>query len=106
MHTEKLHMTITRYSHILLIQPFHTTQFNMLASIAKYIKDVSVLRRLLFAVAQLPPDLHTQGKESRNQITAEQVKLFVENLLALDGTAFHTDNVILQELVKFQVSPN
>ena len=85
----------------------------MLALIAKYIKDMSVLRRLLFAVSQLPPDLPnlwgiavefaTQGKESRNQVTAEQVKVFVENIHALDATAFQTDDVILQDLVKFMV---
>ena len=45
----------------------------------------------------------TQGKESRNQVTSEQVQVFVDNIQALDATAFQTDDVILQELVKFTV---
>ena len=85
----------------------------MLALIAKYIKDIPVLRRLLFAVSQLPQDMPnlwgiavefaTQGKESRNQVISEQVQVFVDNIQALDATAFQTDDVILQELVKFTV---
>lgn len=87
----------------------------MLALVAKYVKDISVLRRLLFAVAQLPPDLPnkwgiavefaTQGKEKRNQISPEQVKVFVENIHELDFTAFQSDDVILQDLVRVQVRP-
>ena len=83
----------------------------MLALIAKYIKDISVLRRLLFAVSQLPQDMPnlwgiavefaTQGKESRNQVISEQVQVFVDNIQ--DATAFQTDDVILQEVVKFTV---
>ena len=86
----------------------------MLALVAKYVKDISVLRRLLFAVSQLPPDLPnkwgiavefaTQGKESRNQISPEQVKVFVENIHELDSTAFQSDDVILQDLVRVQVN--
>ena len=45
------------------------------------------------------------SKESRNQIT-EQVKVFVDNIHTLDATAFQTDDVILQELVKFMVRIN
>ena len=92
------------------------SSLKMLTLIAKYIKDISVLRRLLFAVSQLPQDLPnlwgiavefaTQGKESRNQVTTEQVKVFVDNIHTLDATAFQTDDVILQELVKFTVRIN
>lgn len=56
----------------------------MLGTISKYIKDVSVVRRLLFAVMNLPKDLPnlwgvavefaTQGQESRNALSAEQAK--------------------------------
>lgn len=66
---------------------------NMLESIAKYLKDVSVLRRLLFAVSYLPPDLQniwgvaiefaTRGKESRNCISPEQAQLFFKHLMPL-----------------------
>ena len=59
-------------------------------------------------MSQLPQDLPnlwgiavefaTQGKGSRNQVTSEQVQVFVDNIQALDATVFQTDNVILQEL--------
>ena len=84
-----------------------------LGSIGKYIKDVSVLRRLLFAVSQLPQDMPnkwgiavefaTQGKEGQNQITAEQVKVFMENMNVLDTTAFQNDNIILKNLLNYEV---
>ena len=84
-----------------------------LGSIGKYIKDVSVLRRRLFAVSQLPQDMPnkwgiavefaTQGKEGQNQITAEQVKVFTENMYVLDITAFQNDNIILKNLLNYEV---
>ena len=86
----------------------------MLGSIAKYVKDVSVVRRLLFATASLPQDLPnmwgiavefaTRGKESRNAVTPQQAKLLVENLRELDSLAFASDRQLLQELVEFQVN--
>ena len=86
----------------------------MLGSIAKYVKDVSVVRRLLFASASLPQDLPnmwgiavefaTRGKESRNAVTPQQAKLLVENLRELDSLAFASDRQLLQELVEFQVN--
>lgn len=85
----------------------------MLGAISKYINDVSVLRRLLFAVIHLPQDLPnlwgvavefaTNGKESRDAINAQQAQLFMENMRSLDVTAFSTDRHLLQDLVEFQV---
>ena len=79
----------------------------MLSSIAKYIDDVSVLRRLLFAVSQLPKDLPnvweiavefaTNGNHSRSQVTSEQVKVFIENIQLLDARA-------LKDLLVVEVS--
>lgn len=84
----------------------------MLGAVAKYVKDTSVLRRLLFAVASLPPDLPnlwgfavqfaTRGKESKSVISADQAKVLIENLHELDAAAFASDRQLFQDLVEFQ----
>jgi len=65
----------------------------MLGVLAKYFKDVSVLRRLLFAAVFLSPELPmfwevvvefaTGGKVSKASVTPDQVRAMVENLQAL-----------------------
>lgn len=86
----------------------------MLGAISKYISDVSVLRRLLFAVAYLPSDLpdlwgvaveFATRTKAKSTITAAQARVFVENLQELDRVAFSTDRKLLQELLTFNV-PN
>ena len=72
----------------------------MLGVLAKYIQDVSVVRRLLFAVVFLSPDLPmywgvvlefaTAGKVPRSSVTPDQVKALVENIETRDMTAFQT----------------
>ena len=62
----------------------------MLGTISKYIKNVSVVRRLLFAVMNLPKDLPnlwgvaaefaTWGQETRQTLNAEQAKHLVQNM--------------------------
>lgn len=84
----------------------------MLSSVSKIIKDPSVLRRLLFAVSQLPNDLPnywniavqfaTCGNQS--YLTPDQAKVLVENLHELDAKAFDTDRELLQQLMELQVS--
>ena len=84
----------------------------MLSSVSKVVKDLSVLRRLLFAVSQLPNDLPnywniavqfaTCGKQA--YLTPDQAKMLVENLQELDAKAFDTDRELLQQLMEFQVS--
>ena len=86
----------------------------MLGLISKYIQDISVLRRLLFAVVHHPQDLPnywgvaleyaTKGKESKSVVTTEQAQMLVENLQDLDAMAFATDRRLLQELMELQVS--
>ena len=86
----------------------------MLGVAAKYVKDTSVLRRLLFAAATLPSDLPdlwgvvvefaTRGKESRSAITTDQAKVFVENLHELDAAVFASDRQLFQDLVAFQTN--
>lgn len=81
----------------------------MLQAISKYIQDVSVLRRLLFAVACLPPDFPnlwgvavefaTEGKGPQDKLTAEQAKMLMENIQELDALAFCTDRQLLDELI-------
>lgn len=87
---------------------------DLLPTIAEYIKDVSVLRRILFAVAQLPPDLPniwgiavefaTKGRESKNSISAKQAQVFMDNLHDLDAAAFQSDEKILLELIEYRVN--
>lgn len=84
----------------------------MLSSVSKIVKDPSVLRRLLFAVSQLPNALPsywniavqfaTNGKQS--YLTPDQAKVLVENLHELDAKAFDTDRELLQQLMEYQVS--
>ena len=81
----------------------------MLGVLAKYIQDVSVIRRLLFAVVFLTPDLPmywgvviefaTAGKVSRTSVTPDQVKALVENIETLDATAFQTDHALQKEMI-------
>ena len=62
-------------------------------------------------MSQLPQDMPnkwgiavefaTQGKKGQNQITAEQVKVFMENMYVLDTTAFQNDNIILKNLLNY-----
>ena len=72
----------------------------MLAAISKQVKDVSVLRRLLFALSQLPNDLPdvwklvvefaTKNKEG-NVIDPESTRLMLKNLEEIDTCAY-SDN--------------
>ena len=81
----------------------------MLGVLAKYIQDVSVVRRLLFAVVFLSPDLPmywgvvlefaTAGKVPRSSVTPNQVKALVENIETLDMTAFQTDHALQREMI-------
>ena len=81
----------------------------MLGVLAKYIQDVSVIRRLLFAVVFLSPDLPmywgvvvefaTAGKVPRSSVTPDQVKALVENIEYLDATAFQTDLALQREII-------
>ena len=85
----------------------------MLGAIVKYISDVSVLRRLLFAVAHLPSDLPdlwevavefaTGHKVSKSTVTATQAQVFMENLEDLDALAFATDRKLQKKLISFTV---
>ena len=87
----------------------------MLGVIAKYIQDVSVLRRLMFAVMFLPPELPdlwnvaiqfaTCGKiNSKNSMTEEQTKALMENLQELNATAFDSDRILFKHIIAFEIA--
>lgn len=85
----------------------------MLEVIAKYIKDVSVLRRLLFAAVFLSPQLPefwglvvefaTLGKDSAQSVTPEQARVFTENIRLLNAKAFDTDEDLLKEILRLEI---
>lgn len=84
----------------------------MLELIAKYIQDVSVLRRLLFAAVFLSPALPhywglvvefaTAGKASAAAITPEQARVFTENIQSLNASAFDTDETLFKQLLQLE----
>ena len=83
----------------------------MLEVIATYLKDVSVLRKLLFAATHLPPDLPnlwgiavefaTTGKVKRN-INAKTARSLIDNIEAFDREALKKDDRLLKELVEWK----
>jgi hypothetical protein len=85
----------------------------MLGILAKYITEVSVVRRLLFAVvfldSQLPKfwevviEFATEGRVSKNSVTPDIAKALVENLRLLNKNAFITDETLEKELILLQL---
>ena len=85
----------------------------MLDIMSKYISDVSVLRRILFAVASLPEDLpdlwdvavefSTRHKSTKCSITPEEARLFIENLDELDAMAFSTYKQLQKQLINLTI---
>ena len=81
----------------------------MLETLTAYVKDVSVLRKLLFAASHLPPDLPnvwgiavefaTAGKVKRNDIDAKTAKSLTDNIVAFDRDALKKDDHLMKELV-------
>lgn len=81
----------------------------MIGVLAKYIQDVSVLRRLLFAVTFLSPELPmfwgvvvefaTKGEVSKSSITPEQARMLTENIQFLNTAAFDTDHLLQKEMI-------
>ena len=83
-----------------LIPKVGSTKEVMLGVVANHLKDVSVLRRLLFASIQLPQELPnrwgiavefaTDGKVKRNSIDTCTAAVLVENIMSFDKRAFDT----------------
>ena len=84
-------------------------EVTMLGVVADHLKDVSVLRCLLFVATYLPRELPnfwgiavefaTAGKVKRNAITPEMAEAIVENIHSIDANAFCTDKTVHQELI-------
>lgn len=84
----------------------------MLELIVKYIKDVAVLRRMLFAIAFLSPQLQfwglvvhfaTSGKTILSSVTPEQARVLGENIQTLNAAAFDTDDVLFKHILKLEL---
>ena len=84
----------------------------MLELIAKYIKDASILRKILFAAVFLSPHLPefwslvvqfaTDGK-SESSLTPEQAKALAENIQTLNSSAFATDEVLFKQVLQLEL---
>ena len=87
----------------------------MLEVIATYLKDMSVLRKLLFAATHLPPDLPnlwgiavefaTAGKVSCNDTDVKTAKSLLENIEVFDRKALKKDTCLLKELIEWVPTP-
>ena len=83
----------------------------MLKLVSTQIRKVSVLRRLIFAVINLPDDLPNlwdvvvqfATKNDDCSISANEIRVLIENIQEVDSVAFATDSELLQELMKFQI---
>lgn len=70
-------------------------------------KDVSVLRRMLFATVHLPREMPHYWEtislfSSQGKVTVTQVKVLMENMQALNKKAFSTDLVLTKEILNVE----
>ena len=71
------------------------------------VKDVSVLRRMIFATAYLPQELPNYWEiiasfcctGSKSKLTSDKVKLLMENLQIINKEVFTTDLKLTKELL-------
>ena len=86
----------------------------MLEIVTRHLKDVSVLRRLLFAASNLSeevPDFWgivvefaTKGKIQRNSINSDTAAALVDNIHSFDERAFESDASLTHELITWTYS--
>ena len=81
----------------------------MFRLLSQSFKEVSVLRRLIFALVHLPEDLpnlwevaigFSTGK-NQSSISNSEIRVLMENLKEIDAAVFCTDDKLLQELMKY-----
>ena len=83
----------------------------MFKLVSKHVRKVSVLRKLIFALVNLPADLPNlwdvvvqfATKDEDCSLSSSDIKVLLENIEELDSAAFTTDSKLLQELMKFHV---
>ena len=81
----------------------------MLEIVARHLKDVSVLRRLLFAASSLSEEVPnfwgivvefgTAGRIQRNSIDSDTAAAIVDNIHSFDERAFESDASLTHELI-------
>jgi hypothetical protein len=84
----------------------------MLKSISKHVNKVSALRKLIFAIVNLPDTFPHRWevavafatKDEEHSIPTIDARIMMENLEELDAAAFATDRKLLQELMGIQGS--
>lgn len=106
---------VVRFERMWFFTLFQVFRQKMLGMVSKIVKDASTLRRMLFAVANLPPktpnfwgiiiEFATMGKTERSTVTEEQARILIDNLKALDEEAFCTDGKLLRELFTLSSKP-
>ena len=107
MLTPDKHVTIGKLAkQFLYINFSHVPK--MLSSLYQGVRDVSVVRRLTFAANFLPKSMPNYWKtvasfnvhhqQARNNLTTEQVQLFVENLKVIDPETFTNDQDLVREI--------
>lgn len=77
----------------------------MLAA-TRHIKNVSVLRRMLFGATFLSEDLPNFWEVIVEGINVKEAKLLFQNMKDLDCTAFATDQELFSELVSLKIGKN
>ena len=90
-------------------QGHRLTAQGMLEIVARHLKDVSVLRRLLFAASNLSEEVPnfwgivvefaTAGKVQCNSIDSDAVAALVNNIHSFDERAFESDASLTHELI-------
>ena len=104
----------------MLVEDRHTPRVlddlgeKMLELVAQHLKDVSVLRRLVFAASNLPDEVPgfggivvefaTAGKVQHNLIDADTVAALMDNIQLFDERAFESDATLTRELVSWKPS--
>ena len=86
----------------------------MLELLVHHLKDVSVLRRLLFAASNLPDkvpgfwgivvEFATAGKVQRNLIDPDTAAALMDNIHMFDECAFESDATLTRELLSWKPS--
>ena len=108
--TPENHVTLGKCETLLHLHRPCLKLLKMLSTLYQKVKDVSVVRRLSFAANFLPRGMpnywetvasfSVAHRQSRNNLTSEQVQVLSENLELIDKEAFATDQDLIKEIVE------